>query len=384
MIKKIILFIIMINSVFLTGCWNYKDIDQIRMVGCMAVDYDKEKDEYITTIEIINPASKEEQQMSGELYTSIGKLPFEGVRDIIMKAGRKLYWGHTKVMIVSKDIAKNKMIPILDYAYRDAEFRSDVYIIVSKEKTAKEILEKRIKYKVDAVMGYHLYDVLKSQKHIEKYHRVELWRYLKCLYMDGMSPVLPAIENRVKDEKNESIISGIAVFDREKMVGWLDEHETKAFLWIIDQINASIIVFPAKLENESVKVTLEILNNKTKIKPIIVNDNILMEINIKTNMRLEEIAGTEDFISKKGREVLKKDAQKYIQNEIEKLIKKVQNKYHSDIFGFSRKIKKEMPDTWRKIKPNWKEVFTNLDIKVNVDVNIEGSALQQKPIKIGM
>ncbi|MCT4605160.1 MAG: Ger(x)C family spore germination protein [Marinisporobacter sp.] len=382
--KKIILFFLILMSIGFTGCWSYKDIDDMRLVGCMAIDYDQQKDEYITTIEIIDPASKKKQQMGGELYVSRGKTPFDGVRDVIMKAGRNLYWGHTKTMIISQEIAKNKIIPIVDLIYRDAEFRSDAHIIVSKEKTAQEILRKSTEQHIQPIRGYHLQDVLESEEHIEKYHGVDLWKYLKKLYADGVSPVLPAIYNREEEGKVYPIISGMAVFKGKKLVGWLDEDEAKAFAWVVDEddVGASIIVVRGKLKEEPVKISLEVLGNQTKLKPILIANKIVMQINVETGMRLEEIAGTEDFISKKGRSILEKDTEKFIQKEIEELIKRVQKKYHSDIFGFSTSIKKEMPELWRKIKPNWESFFTNMEVDVNVKVTIEGSALQQKPIKI--
>lgn len=44
-------------------------------------------------------------------------------------------------MIISKYIGEHDISPLIDWFTRDAESRGDLFIIISKEKTAKEILE---------------------------------------------------------------------------------------------------------------------------------------------------------------------------------------------------------------------------------------------------
>lgn len=380
--KKVFFLMLCINVFIFSGCWNYKDINETRLVAGMALDYDEKKNEYITTIEIINPASKKESQMSGELYVSRGKLPFDGVRDIIMKTGRKLYWAHAKTIIISQSIAQKKIISILDYIYRDAEFREDMRLMVSKEKTAKEILESYKEKRIHPIIGIYLDDVIESEKSISKYHCAQIWKFIKDLYDEGISPTLPAIRKKSDGDKIQPYIGGLAVFKKDKMVGWLDEFETQAFLWVIDHIDGGLVVVEPKMKDEPTRITLEILKNKTKVKPIYKEDALVMKIDIETDVMIGEIGGTEDFIGKEGRSILKKDAQNQIKMQVKEVIKKVQKEYDSDIFKFSKRIKKEMPHLWKKIKPNWDEVFRNLKTEVNVVVNIKGSALKSKPLKV--
>lgn len=384
--RKNILFILIIfmNIFILSGCWNYRDINETRLVQGMAIDYDEKKDEYIITVDIVNPKPAGGGPMKGELLQSRGKLPFDGVRDIIMKIGRKVYWGHAKIMIVSENVAKKKMISVLDYISRDAEFRDDLWIVVSKERTAMEILQAQIdeEHKTHTMISLGLDDVMKSEKSISKYYGVPAWRFIKDLYAEGISPTLPMIKNVSDGERINHKIRGTAVFKKDKMVGSLDGDETKSFLWTIDKLKGGVFVVTSKLSDTPTEITLEISKNKTKVKPIYRKDQLFMKIDIETDVEIAEIGGVENFIDKKGREILKKDAEKSIKKRVEDVITKVQKDYHSDIFKFSPLIKKEMPDLWRKVKPNWDEVFRSLKMDVNVVVNIRGSSLKTEPIKV--
>ncbi|QXM05084.1 Ger(x)C family spore germination protein [Crassaminicella indica] len=380
--NKLLIFMIALSLLLFSGCWNYKDIDEMRLVAGMALDYDEKGKEYITTIEIINPASEKEAQMHGELYQSRGKLPFDGVRDIITKTGRKLYWAHAKTIIISQDIAKKRIIPILDYIYRDAEFREDMRLIVSKEKTAREILESYHEKDVHPIISFHLDDAIESENNIAKYHCAQIWKFIKDLYSEGISPTLPTIRNIVVEGKIQPYIGGLTVFKGDKAVGWLDEVEAQGFLWTIDHIYGGLVVVESTMNKKATRITLEILKNNTKVKPIYIEGKLTMKIDAETDVMIGEIGGTQDFIGKEGRTILKKDAEKQIKQQIENVIKKVQKDYDSDIFKFSKSIKKEMPNVWKKIKPDWDKVFKDLKTEVNVVVNIKGSALKSKPIRV--
>lgn len=385
---KYIAFIIIINLILLSGCWNYKDIDNMRFLSGMTVDYDEENKEFIITCEIINPISEE---LEGEVFQSRGKSVFDGVRDMIIENARKLYVAHTKVIIVSEYVAKNKMLSVIDYIYRDAEYRDDIFLLVSKDKTAMEILEIPVKHKegskqgnYHSVISYFLENVLKNETSNSKYHKVPLWIFIKDLYAEGVSPTLPSVTKIEKNDNQHSISKtyGTSIFNKDKLVGYLDGEDTKSYLWVIGEMKGGILVVESKLNEKPTKVSLELLNSKTDLKPVYKNDQLYIKLDIENTVNIAEIGGFDDFIGKEGRKVLKKDSESFFESQIENTIKKVQKEYKSDIFKFSTAIKKEYPELWKEIKDNWEEVFSNLKVEVNVEFIIRGSAINSKPLTI--
>ncbi|MBU3220601.1 endospore germination permease [Clostridium algidicarnis] len=53
-----------------------------------------------------------------------------------------LQGSHAKVFIVSKDIAKEGIVPVIDLIDRDVELRNDMWILISESDTASDILRK--------------------------------------------------------------------------------------------------------------------------------------------------------------------------------------------------------------------------------------------------
>jgi spore germination protein KC len=81
--------------------------------------------------------------------------------------------------------------------------------------------------------------------------------------------------------------------------------------------------------------------------------------------------------------VLKHDAEEKLKANIKNVIRKVQEDYDVDAFGFGSTIYKDMPSLWKEIKPDWSNVFENLDVNVSVNIDIQNQGLLSKPIKVG-
>ncbi|QEK11218.1 Ger(x)C family spore germination protein [Crassaminicella thermophila] len=383
--KKIIfIFIILIQVVITSGCWNYKEINDVSIAAGIAVDYDKEKDKVISTTEIVYPmVTNGETKIQPEVIKAEGRNIFESIRNMIPLTGKKVFWAHAKVIIISEEVAKNEdiLISLIDFAKRDAEYRDDIWVILSKEKTAGEILKTDVM--IQDIVSFQLEDILKNEKGVEKYHSVPLWKFADDLSSEGIEPTLPTVGIASYKDKKIAQMYGTGVFKGAKLVGWLNGDETKSFLFIMGKINGGVIIVNKDTSKRPVRIGLEIFKNKTKIKSIYEDGEIKIKINTKTTVNINELESQIDFISEQGRSIVKKEAEKLMENKIKNLIKKVQKEYDSDIFGFGSVIEREHPEIWKEIKNDWDKIFRDLKIEVKSEIKIRGSALRSKPIKVG-
>jgi spore germination protein KC len=199
----------------------------------------------------------------------------------------------------------------------------------------------------------------------------------------GVSAVLPVVKQTQNNGQVVPEISGTAVFKKDRMIGYLNGNDTKTFLFITNQIKGGLLTHKEYLGSSHSNIALEIFNNKTKAKPMIINGKLIIKISTQTNVALGENAGTANFLDKKGMAKIKNDFEKQLENNIKNLIRKVQNNYDSDIFGFGKKVKVTMPKLWKKIESKWDKDFKSIDISVSSEINIENSALESKSLKAG-
>lgn len=374
-----ILLCICLLTLLLNGCWNYREINEMQIVTGAAIDYDGDENKYLLTVEVFNP-KKTEAGDQGDLLHASGESMFDCFRNLILRSGRRLYWGQADILILSEKIAKNSILSVLDVICRDAEIRDDMLVFVSQEEDARSIFTLG-RQKHQDLISFHIADIMKSQESISKYREVQGWRFIQGLYTESIETTLPLIKLKQAEETLVPTVGGSAVFKGAQMVGSLDEHETMAMLWVLDELKGGLLVVPTTGDDQE-DVTLEIFQSKTSRKVAQEDGEITIRLKVETMVNIAEISGTTNYMDEKKMMQLKKDGEALIRRQIEEVIHKVQKDCQVDVLGFSTLLRENMPELWREIQPQWEEVFQSLKVEVETSLQIRGSAMMSKPIKI--
>lgn len=373
--------LIFLNLFIISGCWNYREIDQLAIVAGSAID--KQDDKYLVSAEIVNVTGGKEAKVSPIVVTGKGDTIFDAIRNMIKISGKPLYWAHSEILIISEEIAREGVVEVIDLFTRDPETRMSSNLLISKEKTAKEILEQQSI--TTEIKSSEINRMLLSQKLLSKAPVIAVYQFVNNLADNTRAAVLPAIVIKKNQGKSVTELFGTAVFKKDKLSGFLNGEDTKYFLFAINKVRGGLLIQKEKLEGSNVKVSLEIFADKThtKIKPIYSNGKLTMKLEVFANVAIGELEGSKNYMNEPGRTKLKKAAEKSLEDNIKRVIKKVQNEYGSDIFEFGRIVQNERPDVWRELENDWEKIYKDLDVKVKAEINIKDSSLLLKPIKIG-
>ncbi|MCY6369062.1 Ger(x)C family spore germination protein [Clostridium ganghwense] len=378
--KSVAIFILGTMCIYFSGCWNYREIDDMPMVIGVAIDM--KKDNYILTTQVVKPMiSVEEKFLHTSFRQTEGETLFDAIRDFIIESGKRIFWGHLKFIIVSEDIAREGISSVFDFFARDDETREDIWVLVSTGGySAADILKLSTHGKE---LGFYIPDALKSVKTTSKYDPYKMYEFRDDLSLKGKDGLLPLIRMEDIAEINQPLIFGNAVFKKDKMIGTLNSKESKSLRVIRNREKGGVLPVKWKVDSKPIKITLEIDNSKTKIIPIYRDNNIFMKIDITTNSFIGEVMNYDvDIISEEGKNTLKDEATKIIKDNAAHIIHKAQNEFKSDILGFGEIVKNKMPDVWREVEDDWDNIFENISYEINVKVNIKGSALYSNPLKV--
>jgi spore germination protein KC len=379
--KKILLLIfILTTTLMFTGCTNYKEVTDIWMVAGFAVDWDEQNKQYILTAEILKPSGGKESAMVTERVSFSSPTLFSAMRRGITYSGKRLYWAHSNIVVISEEVAKRGIIPIIDIVNRGGEFRSSLYLVISREATAREILEKRMS--LYSAASLEIADMFKAQKGVSTYSNSEFWYFFQNYLDEGISPVIATVEIVKDNNKEIPHMLGGAVFKSDKLVGYLDDAESKTLLGILGKLKGGVIVVK-DVAGSGTNASLEILGSKNKMEPRIENNDIIMDINLTIYIAISEIAGTENFMEPEGFKKLKASSNEIVKGEMENLVQKAQNEFDSDIFGFGRSIQKKYPEQWKQLQPIWDEKFKTVKANITVDTRIISSYRSYKPVEVG-
>ena len=377
---RFLLLIIFISSILFVGCWNYREMDQLAIVAGAAID----KDEYgdiSMLVEIVEFSNEKDSKISHKTISIKGATIFDTARNAISVSGKRLYWAHAKVIVISDQVAREGTIKIIDWINRDSETRSNINILIAKGNLAKEILQSG--GNKSNIKSFEIARILKNQVSLSKAPRVESWELVNSIIGKGISAVAPTVQLKtINGEKSPSVM-GTAIFSKDKLVGFLDDKETKDMLFIQDKVKGGVLVSRESENNKDIPVSLEIFDNKTKIKPILEDGNIRFNVNVNVNTAIDEIGGSADFIGENGSSKLEQSYERTMEIRIKKLITKIQKEYGVDIFGFGARLKEDKPKTWRAVEKNWQESFRTIHVDVKVNVYIRNSGILSKPLEEG-
>lgn len=379
--RWLLIFIITIFPVICSGCWNYREVDTLGIATGMAVDRDLISKDYIVSVEIINISSDTgKSTMSSEIYTSKSKTMFDAIRNMIEITGKRIFWSHAKVLIVSEDISKEGIIPVLDWSLRDSEIRNDMDLLIAKGSSAEEVLKD--KHYSGNSMSLHIDNVLKNQKSVTKYVDTKLFRNKVEIAKENFAATVETISKKEVNNEKRLVVDGSAIFKGDKLIGYLDGNETMQMLMLRNKLKSGVI--PLKNGcNSNTDVTLEIFKNNTKLKSIYSNGKLTLKIDIYTTVAIAELSGDEDFIKEDKRKLLQQDAEMRIKENLNNLISKMQREYNADVFGFQQFIEKNNPKLYNELKKNNDNIFKNLQTDIEVHISVKGSALRSNSIKVG-
>jgi len=344
-----------------------------------AIDKDTKNNEYILTAEIARPEPGENQaKYMSDIYESRGSTLYEAVRRFIEKAGKKTYWAHASIGILSKKVASEDLSPIFDLFHRDPEVRPDILILVSNKESAKEILETG--HKEGEIRITKLSYILENQKSISSYPRTEYNDIIENFESKENAILIPMVDLKQKDGEIAPEVSGSAILKYDRVVGYLTGAETQYALWVMGELKGGLLIVQNVLETDT-NISFEIAKNKTKIKSDYNNEELRMKVHVITTVDIGEVAGNIDFLEEENKEKIREYSEKDLKDKLEYIVKKMQNEYKSDIFNFGNKVQTEKPKLWKSLKSRWSEEFTSLPVDIKVDLMIKGSAMTKRSLK---
>ncbi len=356
------------------GCWNYRGLDEMAIVAGIAIDKDNTTGIYHLTYEIVDiTTSVQETGPQSKIIESEGKTIFDAARNAKKRLVNKLYFGDAQTLVLSQEIAKEEEIgSIIDWFLRDAECRETAIIVISQEETAGEIL--KVEGIDNAIVAFELYSIVTNDKEaVSSTANLAIYQVYNLLHSPGICIALPVFHTVINDETPVCESNGIAIFKNEKMIGSLTPEETKYFLFATNKVNGGVLALSSTGQGDH-DVSLEIATNKTKISYSLEDVIPTIHIQVETDVYLDEIqADTEDYGAEQLK-ALEEAAADLVKQNMERVIKKVQDEYNADIFGFGNIIYKHDPTLWWQLSPKWEQLFPKLNVVVSTKVNIVNSA----------
>jgi spore germination protein KC len=375
------LLIIVVFIPLLSGCWNRRELNELAIVAAVAID--KAGDKYLVTAQVIDPSQVSTNANGGgrapvTTYSDKGDHIFEAVRRMTTTTPRKLYFSHLQMLVISEEVAKEGMNNTLDFLTRDPEFRKDFYIVVSRDIKASQILKNLTS--IEKIPAHKMRSSLEtSEKAWAPTVAIQMDELISALTSDGNNPVLTGISIKGDEPDGQTIdnveriepyarlkYKNIAVFKKDKLIGWLNEKESKGYNYIKNNVSNTVGPIPCEKKGELI---VEVIRSKTKVKGKLINGQPRIDIYISSEANIAEVACQIDLTDPKSIRKIENNTDKVNVDVLQTSIKKAK-KLGVDIYGFGEVIHRADPKAWKSLRNNWDQEFVQMPVTIHSNFKI--------------
>lgn len=381
--KKLMPFILII-SLFLSGCWDRKELNEIGLSIGVAID-PAERDNILLTVETVVPSNIKTTGQTGggggggakgkpyTTFSAVGETIFHAVRRILDYTSRKIFYGYNQIIIINEDIAREyRLNQVLDFFFRDPELRERNWVLVTPDKAA-DILN--TVHPLEMLPAKAIADEIKANTFKSKTISNDLLHVHQMIQSKGGDVAVPVVR---KDKKNQPFITGSAVFKDEKFAGYLTEIESRGVLWVLGKVRSGIVVFPWVKDDPKNKISIEIIKVSSKIIPYFRDGKPGINVKIQQIGNIGETGVQLDLEKPGTMEKIADLEEKAIKQEVEAALKAAK-KYHADVFGFGNHVHIHFPKEWKAMEDRWRdEIFPELPVNIEVKCKINQVGLSLK------
>lgn len=384
-------WILLIPFLFIiTGCWNYRELNQLAITTAMAIDLTDDGEEYRVSILIANGKNNQTNNREGQsqtvVYSGQGKTISRAFKEINLQIPKIPYIGHLGVVVISEDVANKGMGGILDYLLRNPESVKRFYLILAKDDSAEDVI--KVLSPLETFPGQNITTNIAISNEQEAISTAITYsKFVENFLKDGKDPSLPTITIRGKPDKGSSdknletadiktntVLGPIALFKGDKLVHFATKDESRGMNIITKQIDEMIVDYTC----DGGSIVVNLTNMSSDINVDLKNDKIKSSISVKAEGAIQEITCDKNIQENDVILEIENRVEQEVRKKMEKAVKTTQE-YQSDIFGIGNLIYKKYPTYFREIK-DWHDMYPSVSFDYHVDIQLSTKGSVEKTI----
>ncbi|MFJ6210335.1 Ger(x)C family spore germination protein [Lysinibacillus sp. NPDC092081] len=368
--KKIMLIVSLTAVLLLSGCWDVTEPQRMYYIDGIGIDYkDGQYEVYMQIINFSTVAKSEApppQAPPSEIGFAKGKTMEEAIFKLYRSIDQKIFWGHMTFLLFSEDALKNEnSIPVIDSFLRHRETRYQILTYVTKDPLKDVLLVTPMLNK--SLTASKLSNPLRTEEIATYVEPVDLRNLLIALDEPSHEVNIPFVSinknwETTNEPTTETALTGYGVVSKNGFKGYLIDGDAKGIQWMFSKKTRGDVTI--KLDNkEKEYLTVDLEKLSTKIKPIVKNNEVTFEVDIKLNAIINGFKGkvTTDQIRKGIIKAVKKEITKSYDEGL---------KIDVDVFRLSEQLYRKNVKVWKKIQKDGKVPLTENSLsKINITVN---------------
>lgn len=429
-IKKIIAIICLIS--LLSGCYDYIEPNDLSYVVAIGIDKASDDSLYNYTLQFARPTQisggSSEEGGSGEKTIGTVKVEAPSIYAAVNVANhvisKTFTLSHTKIIVISNELAKSGIGKIVDTVGRSSDLRPSVFLCVSSDKAGDYLESVKPVVEINPVKYYRLIFESPNSSYIPKNDVGSVFANLKSDTTQNTLPFvgvgkgssggessgsssdeenqsqspqpsseqdskIPINENKFEyhmkeyvagkldiEKQNESEVLGTAVFKEDKMISFLTGIESEILNILSGRFtNGYTSLYVPESPDNPVTIRME-QRKKPDVKIEINNDS--PQINVKLFLEGIFMSVPSDYIVEKNLSEFEKNTSEYIKNYALDFLNKTATQFDSDIIGFGKKAKTLFLTNNEFENFKWNDKYKNAKFSCDVEFSVRRTGLTMR------
>lgn len=388
------LLLVLAAGPLLAGCWSLSEVEDLAFITAAGVDA-VGGDRIRLTLQIIEPGAVGVAggmlggggaMLQGKavwVVSAEGVTILDALRNLARESPRRLTWTHNRIVVLGQGLARKGISRYIDFFSRQRELRLTTWIMVA-EGEAKDILNAEPVF--ERVPATAIARLARGGAGFT----IMLRNFYDRMARPGIHPAAPLVQvvtgeeggmDKVRGQPAREVrLSGAAAFKDDRMVGFFDDAETRGLLWLTGEVKRGVITVPCQRE-ENGNASILIRDASTVIQPARSDGNVSITVQIRVEGDLSEVGGCAlDLERPETIKRLEEAMVRDIQARVRAALRKAQEEFRADVFGFGRSVGHRFPSLWAELEDQWDDVFPEVDVEIQARAEIRRVGLHTEPL----
>jgi spore germination protein KC len=365
------------------------------MVYAVALGFDIDDDgDYVAIAQFANPAAAKggvppssQPAGSAPFWTDCakGRTPFDALANLSPALSREMTVSNIEVLLISERLARRGIAPIMDLVARDNELRLTVSAAVVNG-DLKSLLESQ--FPEDPIPA------LSIQRMLNPIHFIDpsamspgLLQSIADMLRPGQDLLLPVLRLNAGEGSTSPGHAvthiGSAAFHRDRMIGWLDGHESRGanFARSRSQHAPVSVRSPAGgLVSIHVAHVVSTVSSRYMDGDVSILIKAKVEGHVQGQTGLEEGQAGVNFADSESLRDLRSCLAQCVREDIEHALAK-SREYRSDFIGLGNAVYRRLPRAWRAgVGDRWYELLPDVEVDIEVESTLTSPGLLRESL----
>lgn len=305
---------------------------------------------------------------STQFFTRSGDTIVDAIANLGLVTGRIPFFSHNEVVVIGEDTAKESIADPMGFFMEFFECRAGVSVFIAKGSAEEVIACKSSDTTVPAKNFQELAEIGKVSGKVIHKTVYDVGMAISNPAVDLCLPCVAVEEYEEDGETKKRLSSGdTALFRDDRLVGYLNEIQTKGYLILTNDVQH--LSMDTKVKDYGT-ITVDFRSIQTDVQITLKDARPVIRVTVAADGEpVEKLNLNGKMLDNTFYELLRVESSRMLEQAMRECLEK-SSQLRTDPYGFGAMVWSQYPDFWEAHSEEWRDLLAQADVSFSVHCNI--------------